>query len=51
MVYVSPTDRLYHKPGCELLDKKKQTLGLSQARSQGYHPCSRCYPSTSMRAP
>jgi Micrococcal nuclease (thermonuclease) homologs len=50
-VLVSPADKLYHKPGCELLDGKKQTLALSQARSQGYHPCSRCYPSTSMRAP
>jgi micrococcal nuclease len=50
-VFVSPADRLYHKAGCELLEGKKQTLGLSQARSQGYHPCSRCYPSTSMRAP
>ena len=50
-VFVSPADRLYHKAGCELLDGKKQTLALSQARSQGYHPCSRCYPSTSMRAP
>ena len=27
------------------------TVALSQARSQGYRPCSRCYPSTSMRAP
>lgn len=51
MVLVSATDKLYHKAGCELLDGKKQTLALSQARSQGYHPCSRCYPSTSMRAP
>ena len=50
-VLVSPADRLYHKAGCELLDGKKQTLALSQARSQGYHPCSRCYPSTSMRSP
>lgn len=50
-VLVSPADRLYHKAGCELLDGKKQSLGLSQARSQGYHPCSRCFPSTSMRAP
>ncbi|MEN3335056.1 MAG: micrococcal nuclease [Blastocatellia bacterium] len=50
-VFVTPADKLYHKAGCELLDGKKQTLGLSQARLQGYHPCSRCYPSTSMRAP
>jgi micrococcal nuclease len=50
-VFVSPSDKLYHKPGCELLDGKKRILALSQARSQGYHPCSRCYPSTSMRAP
>jgi micrococcal nuclease len=51
MIYVSSADQLYHKSGCELLDKKKQLLGLSQARTQGYRPCSRCYPSTSMRAP
>ncbi|HJQ25806.1 MAG TPA: thermonuclease family protein [Blastocatellia bacterium] len=50
-VYISPADQLYHKSSCELLDKKKQAIGLSQARSQGYRPCSRCYPSTSMRAP
>lgn len=50
-VFVSPADKLYHKAGCELLEGKKQTLPFSQARSQGYHPCSRCYPSTSMRAP
>jgi len=50
-VFVSPADKLYHKAGCELLEGKKQTLLLSQARSQSYHPCSRCYPSTSMRAP
>ena len=50
-VFVSPADQLYHKAGCELLDGKKHTVALSQARAQGYHPCSRCYPSTSMRAP
>ena len=50
-VYVSPADQLYHKNGCDLLDKKKHAVALSQARSQGYRPCSRCYPSTSMRAP
>ena len=51
MVFVSPADHLYHKAGCEMLDSKKQTLALTQARAHGYRPCSRCYPSTSMRAP
>ncbi|HXG67273.1 MAG TPA: thermonuclease family protein [Blastocatellia bacterium] len=49
-VLVSSADRLYHKSGCEYLSKKRRALPLSQARSEGYTACSRCYPSTSMRA-
>ena len=50
-VFVSSTDRLYHKSGCELLSKKKQAMGISEARSKGYTACSRCYASTVLKAP
>lgn len=51
MVLVSGGDRRYHKPGCEYLDKKKQTVPLTQAKSDGYTACSRCYASTVLKAP
>src|SRR5262249_45685182 len=50
-VLVSGGDRMYHKSGCEFLDKKPRSLSLSQARSEGYTACSRCYASTAMKAP
>ena len=50
-VLVSSTDRLYHKSGCELLSKKRQAIGISEARSKGYTACSRCYASTVLKAP
>lgn len=50
-VWVSPGDRMYHKSGCEFLDKKKRSAGLSQAKSEGYTACSRCYASTVLKAP
>src|SRR5262249_33282199 len=51
MVLVSTDDKLYHKAGCELLGKKKTTMPLSQVRAKGYTACSRCYPTTVMKAP
>ncbi|HWO03088.1 MAG TPA: thermonuclease family protein [Blastocatellia bacterium] len=51
MVFVSGGDRLYHKSGCELLDKKKHPVPLTQAKSEGYTACSRCYASTVLKAP
>jgi micrococcal nuclease len=51
MVFVSAGDRMYHKSGCELLDKKKRAVALAQAKSEGYAPCSRCYASTVLKAP
>ena len=51
MVWVSPGDKMYHKSGCEFLDKKKHSVGLSQAKSEGYSACSRCYASTVLKAP
>ena len=50
-VYVSHDDRMYHKAGCEFLGKKKQTLPLSLAKTQGYTACSRCFASTVLKAP
>lgn len=51
IVWVSPGDKMYHKSGCEFLDKKKHSVGLSQAKSEGYTACSRCYASTVLKAP
>lgn len=51
MVWVSPGDKMYHKSGCEFLDKKKHPVGLSQAKTEGYTACSRCYASTVLKAP
>ena len=50
-VWVSTGDKLYHKSGCESLDKKKRSVGLSQAKSEGFTACSRCYASTVLKAP
>ncbi|HMG32541.1 MAG TPA: thermonuclease family protein [Blastocatellia bacterium] len=50
-VFVSSADHMYHKGGCELLDKKKRPMTLSEARASGYTACSRCYASTVLKAP
>lgn len=50
-VWVSPGDKMYHKAGCTFLDKKKHSVPLAQAKSQGYTACSRCYASTLLKAP
>lgn len=50
-VWVSPSDKMYHKSSCTFLDKKKHSIALSQAKSEGYTACSRCYASTLLRAP
>jgi micrococcal nuclease len=49
MVFVA--DKMYHKAGCELLNKKRQLLALSQARASGHIACGRCFASTVMKAP
>jgi len=51
VVFVSGGDRMYHKPGCEFLDKKKRATPLTEAKSEGYTSCSRCYASTVLKAP
>lgn len=50
-VWVSSGDKMYHKPGCEFLDKKKHSVPLSQAKTEGFTACSRCYASTVLKAP
>jgi micrococcal nuclease len=50
-VWVSAGDKMYHKSGCEFLDKKKRSVPLSQAKTQGFTACSRCYASTVLKAP
>ncbi|MEW6212546.1 MAG: thermonuclease family protein [Acidobacteriota bacterium] len=51
MVFISGTDKLYHRQECETLGKKKSALPLSQARATGHTPCGRCYASTVLKAP
>jgi endonuclease YncB( thermonuclease family) len=50
-VWVSPSDKMYHKSSCDFLDKKKRSIGLAEAKSEGYTACSRCYASTVLKAP
>jgi micrococcal nuclease len=50
-VLVSTGDRIYHKAGCEYLEKKRQSIPLSQAKSNGYTACGRCFASTVLKAP
>ncbi|HUK88944.1 MAG TPA: thermonuclease family protein, partial [Blastocatellia bacterium] len=50
-VYVSSADHMYHKSGCEYLDKKRQAMSLSEAKAAGYVACGRCFASTVMKAP
>lgn len=50
-VWVSSADKMYHKSGCDFLDKKKRSTPLSQAKAEGFTACSRCYASTVLKAP
>lgn len=50
-VWVSTADKMYHKSGCDFLDRKKRSVPLSQARTEGFTACSRCYASTVLKAP
>lgn len=43
IVYVTNTGNKYHKSNCSYLKKSKIQTTLSEAQSQGYTPCSRCY--------
>jgi len=43
IVYVTITGEKYHKSNCSYLRQSKIQINLSDAKAQGYTPCSRCY--------
>jgi hypothetical protein len=43
-VYVTKTGEKYHNSGCSYLRKSCIPMNLSDAKSGGYTPCSRCHP-------
>ena len=43
IVYVTRTGEKYHRAGCSYLKNSKIEINLTDAKSQGYTPCSRCY--------
>ena len=43
-VYVTNTGEKYHSAGCSYLRKSQIAISLSDAKAQGYSPCSRCNP-------
>ena len=51
MIFVSGSDRMYHKEGCQYLGKKARPMPLSEAKAAGYVACGRCFASTVMKAP
>lgn len=43
-VYITKTGAKYHSSGCSYLSKSCIPINLSDAKSNGYTPCSRCHP-------
>lgn len=43
-VYITKTGEKYHLDGCQYLKKSQIRIDLSDAKAQGYTPCSRCDP-------
>lgn len=43
-VYITQTGSKYHMYGCRYLSKSKIAISLSNAKAQGYGPCSVCNP-------
>lgn len=43
-VYVTASGKKYHRSDCTYLSKSKQSISLSEAKSKGYSPCSKCKP-------
>lgn len=50
VVYISSSDKMYHKAGCEELGKRREAVTASDARARGYTACSRCFASTVLKA-
>lgn len=45
-VYVTKTGSKYHSDGCRYLSRSCIAISLSEAKSEGYAPCSVCDPPT-----
>jgi competence protein ComEC len=43
-VYITNTGKKYHSAGCRYLSKSCIPISLSEAKAEGYTPCSRCNP-------
>jgi hypothetical protein len=43
-VYITKTGEKYHVGSCSYLRQSKISISLSEAKRQGYTPCSRCSP-------
>lgn len=43
-VYVTASGTKYHRSSCAYLSKSRKGISLSEARSKGYAPCSKCKP-------
>ena len=43
-VYITNTGAKYHNDGCRYLKQSRIPISLSDAKSQGYGPCSVCAP-------
>lgn len=43
VVYITSTGSKYHEYGCQYLRQSCHEIGLSDAKSRGYTPCSKCY--------
>lgn len=44
--YVTASGKKYHNAGCSYLTKSRREITLSEIRSGGYSPCSRCIEGT-----
>lgn len=44
IVYVTQSGKKYHADGCKYLSKSKTAISLTDAKSRGYSPCSKCHP-------
>lgn len=42
-VYITDTGSKYHRYGCQYLRQSCHSISLSDAKSQGYEPCSVCF--------
>ena len=42
-VYITETGSKYHRDGCQYLSKSQIAISLTDAKSQGYSACSKCW--------